>query len=262
MATPASAGELEALGGRRVLLQVPALLVRPRRTLSNLVRVDRPTWLAPLLVISVCALLYVGASGWVRQRASLSGQDPLPPDFQWYTPSQQAQYLRALEATRSPTFVYLLPGLATLAQVWLGWLITGGVLHMGSTVLGGRSGSASVLSIAAWAGLPFAVRFLVRSGFVLASGHAIEAAGLSGFGAESARGEALFLRELLALLDVYLIWHIGLLAAGMAALGGMSRGKIAASVALTEIVALLVQAVPATIFSSLAGLTIIRPFFF
>lgn len=250
------------MGGRRLFGLVPALLVRPRRTFRALVQVERPTWLAPLLVISVCALLYVGASGWVRQRASLSGADPLPPDFQYYSPSQQAQYLQALEATRSPMFLYLLPSVATLSQVWLGWLITGGVLHLGSTILGGRSSSANVLSAAAWSGLPFAVRFVVRAGFVLLAGRTIASTGLSGFGADSAQAAAVFAREVLALVDVYLIWHIALLAAGMAALGGLTRSKIAASVALTEAIALLLQAVPATIFTSLAGLTIIRPFFF
>ncbi len=262
MTTPATVGETPAMGGRRLLLQVPALVFRPRRTLARLARADRPTWLTPLLVISACALLYVAVSGYVRHQASLSGADPLPPDFQYYSPAQQAQFLQALEATRSPTFLYLLPGVATVAQVWLGWLITGAVMHLGSTIVGGRSSSTSVLSVTAWSGLPFAIRYLVRAGFVLLAGRTVAAAGLSGFGAELAVGAALFARSLLGLVDVYLLWHISLLVLGMSALGGLTGRKIALSVALTEVVALLLQAVPTTILASLSGLTIIRPFFF
>jgi hypothetical protein len=53
-----------------------------------------------------------------------------------------------------------------------------------------------------------------------------------------------------------------LLGLGLAALGGLTRGKIVASVAATEVVTLLVQAIPAAIAASLAGLTIVRPFLF
>jgi len=69
-------------------------------------------------------------------------------------------------------------------------------------------------------------------------------------------------RQLLAAIDIYVIWHVVLLGVGLLALGGLSRGKVVASVAATEAVALLLQAVPAAILASLAGLTIVRPFLF
>ncbi len=240
---------------------VPAILVRPRRTFAVVVRLERPSWLTPLLVVSIAALFPVLTTGRVRQQAGGFGPESLPPDFQYYSAEQQAQFTQALESTRSPTFLYVLPAVSSLVTVWLGWLITGGVLHLASTILGGRSTSLAVLNIAGWAGLPFAVRFLVRGGFTLLAGRAIAAPGLAGFvGADA--GFLQFIRQLLGLIDVYFFWHMALLGIGLAALGGLSRGKVAASVIATEVIALLVQAIPAAIAASFAGLTIIRPFYF
>lgn len=261
METPSTAGG--ALSRRRFHLRlVPTLFIRPRRAFAQIVHLDRPSWLTPLLILSLAALLPVLALGRVRQQAGAFGAESLPPDFQYYTPEQQAQFMQALESTRSPTFLYLLPGVGAVAVVWLGWLITGGVLHLVSTILGGRSTSLSVLNIAAWSGLPLALRAALRAGFILLAGRGIAGPGLAGFVASDATGLALFGRQVLATMDIYLIWHLVLLGIGLAALGGLSRGKVVASVAVTEVIALLVQAIPAAIAASLAGLTIVRPFLF
>ena len=262
METPSPAGGAPKPRRRFHFRLVPPLFLRPRRAYGEIVRLERPSWLTPLLILSLAALLPVLALGRVRQQAGAFGADSLPTDFQYYTAEQQAQFMQALESTRSPTFLYLLPGVGAVAVVWIGWLITGGVLHLVSTILGGRSTSLAVLDIAAWAGLPFALRSVLRAGFILAAGRAIAGPGLAGFVASDSDGLLLFGRQLLATVDVYLIWHVALLGLGLAALGGLTRGKVWASVVVTEVVALLVQAIPATILASLAGLTIVRPFLF
>jgi len=262
METPSAAGGAPTPRRRFLFRLVPILLIRPRRAFGEIVRLERPSWLTPLLILSLAALLPVLALGRVRQQAGAFGAESLPPDFQYYTAEQQAQFMQALESTRSPTFLYLLPGVGAVAVVWIGWLITGGVLHLVSTILGGRSTSLAVLNIAGWSGLPFALRAALRAGFILLAGRAISGPGLAGFVASDSTGLLLFCRQLLAAIDVYLIWHMVLLGLGLATLGGLTRGKALASVAVTEVVALLVQAIPAAILASLAGLTIVRPFLF
>jgi len=262
METPSTGGEGTTPRRRFHFRLVPTLFLRPRRAYGEIIRLDRPSWLTPLLILSLAALLPVAALGRVRQQAGAFGAESLPPDYQYYTPEQQAQFMQALESTRSPTFLYLLPSVGAVAVVWLGWLITGGVLHLVSTILGGRSTSLAVLNIAAWSGLPFALRATLRAGFILLAGRAINGPGLAGFIASDSAGVVLFARQLLATFDIYLVWHMVLLGLGLAALAGLTRGKVIASVAVTEIVALLVQAIPAAILASLAGLTIVRPFLF
>jgi hypothetical protein len=83
---------------------VPTIFVRPRRAYAEIVHLERPSWLTPLLILSLAALLPVLAAGRVRQQAGAFGPESLPPDFQYYTPEQQAQFMQALESTRSPTF--------------------------------------------------------------------------------------------------------------------------------------------------------------
>jgi len=241
---------------------VPHVLVRPRQAFGEIAGLERPSWLTPLLLLSITALFPVLAAGRVRQQAGAFGPESFPPDFQYYSAEQQAQFTQALESTRSPTFLYLLPGVGSVAMVWLGWLITGGVLHLISTILGGRSTSTAVLNITAWAGLPFALRFLIRGGFILLAGHAISAPGLAGFVGADASGGMLFVRQVLGLIDVYVVWHMALLGIGLSALGGLSRGKVIASVLGSEAIAFLVQAIPAAVAASFASLTIIRPFYF
>jgi hypothetical protein len=110
--------------------------------------------------------------------------------------------------------------------------------------------------------LPFALRAVVRAGFVLLAGRTIAGPGMAGFIDAEAAGALLYLRQALATFDIYWVWHMALLGLGLAALGGLSRGKVIATVVVTEVVALLVQAIPAAIAASLAGLTIVRPFLF
>ena len=262
METRSPAAGAPASRRRFHLRPVPTLLVRPRRAFAEIIHLDRPSWLTPLLILSLAALLPVLAVGRVRQQAGGFGAESLPPDFQYYSPDQQAQFMTALESTRSPTFLYILPGVGAVAVVWIGWLITGGVLHLVSTVLGGRSTSLAVLNFAAWSGLPFALRAVVRAGFILLAGRAIAGPGLAGFVASDAAGLSLFARQVLATFDLYLVWPVVLLGLGLAALGGLTLGKVIASVVVTEVVAMLVQAIPAAILASLAGLNIVRPFLF
>jgi Zn-dependent alcohol dehydrogenase len=84
----------------------------------------------------------------------------------------------------------------------------------------------SALNVVAWASLPFALRDLLRIVFMLSTGHAILSPGLSGF--VSTPG---FLAELLARLDIFLIWNVVLLALGLGITDSLPRGKALAGVA-------------------------------
>ena len=108
------------------------------------------------------------------------GEIPLPRDWQYWTPEMQNNYMQAQQATQGPVFMYIIPLLSSLAGLWLGWLLLAGLLHFGSTLVGGRGSMQSALNIVAWASLPFAVRDLLRIVFMLAVGHAITALGFQG----------------------------------------------------------------------------------
>jgi hypothetical protein len=241
---------------------LPKIIFHPRQVFAWLAEQTRPIWLTPMLVLTITALALVLASGYLKQQAALMGEAPLPLDFEYYTPEQQAQYYQAMQATQGPVFVYVLPALGKLAGVWIGWLLVGGLLHLVTTLLGGRGETSSSMNIVAWASLPFALRDLVRVIAMLGTRRLIESAGLSGFITASEGSWNALLISLMGLVDIYVIWHMILLGLGVQSTSGLSRSKVISSALLTVLIMLLLQALPGFLVARLGNLTIVRPFFF
>ena len=239
---------------------LPALF-RPRVTFAAIAAEGRPVWLTPMLVLSLTALLLVAVAGPIKAAAIQSGQ-AIPPDFQYFTPEQQAQYLQAQAATSGPVFVYVFPALLALLRLWFGWLVMGGLLHLVLTLFGGRGSAAAALNLVAWASLPFAIRDLVRIA-VMQLGHQLVAnPGLAGFTPAAGGLMAAVAAEALARVDIYGLWHLVLLVVGARAMGGLKPGQGVAAVAIAALIALVLGILPGVAASQLSGLTVVRPFFF
>ena len=237
------------------------VLSKPGAAFQRISASPTDTWLTPLLLLTITALASVLVAGPLRQSAALLDTAGLPPDFQYFTPDQQAQYMQALQSTSSVAFVYVLPAIAAVLKVWVGWLALGGLVHLILTLLGGRVTMRSMLNLVAWAGLPFAGRDLVRVFYMLAGRQLIHSPGLSGFVTPVSTGTA-FIAEVLEVVDVYWVWHIILLLVIVRVSSNLSRAKIWATVISAQVAALAFQAAPGAIMQRLSGLNIIRPFFF
>ena len=237
------------------------ILVQPRRTFEKIAAQAQSVWLTPLLILSLTAVFQVIAAGQIKQQAALSGQVELPPGFEYYSPEDQAQFQKAMEATQSPTFIYVLPALAAISGVWAGWLLVGGLLHLSLTMLGGRGAISLAMNIVAWSSLTFAIRELVRTASMLITHRLISNPGLEGFAPAGDGGVALYLAAFLSLIDIYIIWHIILLILGVRVASGLSRSKVWAGVLMVILPVLLLQALLTHLVSRLSNLTIIRPFF-
>jgi hypothetical protein len=233
-----------------------ATLLHPRQKFAEIDSGSRAVWWAPMLVLSLTAILAVVVAGYLKSRAALMGEISLPPDWQFWTPEMQNNYMQAQQATQGPVFTYVIPLVSALSALWLGWLVLAGLLHLGSTLLGGRGSMQSALNIVAWASLPFAIRDLLRIVFMLSVGHVIASPGLSGFAAGAG-----FLSQLLARTDVFLIWSAILLVIGFRVVDGLPRSKALAGVAIVMLIVLLAQAGLGALGSSLGGVAVQRPFF-
>jgi hypothetical protein len=210
-----------------------ATLLHPARLLAEMASEGRAVWLTPMLLLSFTAALAVLVAGYLKARAALLGEITLPPDWQFWTPEMQNNYMQAQQATQGPVFTYIIPLVGALVVLWLGWLVLSGLLHLGSTLLGGRGSMQSALNIVAWASLPFAIRDILRIVFMLSAGHAIASPGLSGFAANAG-----FLSQLLARTDVFLIWSAMLLVIGFGVADGLSRSKALAGVLIVMLIVL------------------------
>lgn len=243
--------------------RVIPILTRPRPALAALARTPGNTWVTPMLILTLTALLLVLVAGPLRRIQAESAGMELPPDSQFYfTPQQEAQFQQAQAARSSPTFIYLFPALAALGRVWIGWPVAGAVLHLTLTLLGARGTMRSTLNLVAWSGLPFALRDLVRGLYVLITDQLIASPGLSGFVVADGGALQLALVEVFKLIDLYLLWHMLLLVWGVRAEADPGARKAWAAVLITQLVALSLQALPGLIAGRLGGLTIMRPFLF
>jgi hypothetical protein len=232
------------------------MLFRPRRGFQEMASESRATWWTPMLLLSITAILVVVVAGYLKSRAALMGEVTLPPDWQFWTPEMQNNYMQAQQATQGPVFLYIMPMVGSLAGLWVGWLLLAALLHFGSTLLGGRGSMQSALNIVAWASLPFAVRDILRIIFMLAAGHAIMSPGLSGF--TSTPG---FVSQLFARLDIFLVWQVMLLVIGFALTDGLPCTKAVTGVVVVLLLVLLAQAGLGALGSSFGGLAVQRPFF-
>lgn len=238
---------------------LPALF-SPRKTFARIAEQTGDVWLTPLLIMMALALVGVIVAGPIKQAAAQSGQT-LPPDFQFLSPDQQAQFMQAQAASSGPVFVYVFPAILAVLTIWVGWLLVVGLLHLVLTLVGGRGSTRTAMNVVAWASLPFAVREVVAIGVMLTTRQLVNGAGLSGFApTEGALGA--FLAPLLGLVDIYLVWHVALLALGVRAGNGLSGRKAAGGVLLTMAIGLALQALPGFILAQLGNLDIARPFFF
>ena len=238
------------------------IFVRPRATIRQIAAQLNGVWTLPLLVLCLAALASVAASGWLKQLAAQSGQVELPPDFQYYMPEQQEKFMQAVAATSGPAFVYVLPALARLLTIFAGWLLVGNLLHLVLTMLGGRNTTTGTLNLVAWAGVPFALRDLVRTVAMLITRQLIQAPGLSGFAPLTDSRLAQYLFYLFGLVDIYLILHIFLLGLGARTIGGLSARKAWGGVVVTMLIVIGLQALISFGFAQLSTIQVIRPFMF
>jgi hypothetical protein len=238
------------------LPRVQAMFFHPRRGFQEMASESRATWLTPMLLLSLTAILVVVVAGYLKSRAAMMGEIPLPPDWEFWTPEMQNNYMQAQQATQGPVFNYVMPMVGSLTGLWVGWLLLAGLLHFGSTLLGGRGSMQSALNIVAWASLPFAVRDIFRIVFMLAAGHPIVSPGLSGFLTTPG-----FLTQLVTRVDIFLLWHLILLIIGFSLTDGLPRAKAVTGVVVVVLLVLFAQAGLGTLTSSFGGLAVQRPFF-
>jgi len=219
-------------------------------------------WKFPLLALSALTLLRILVGGWLQVRMAMQGEIPLPPDWMYYTPEMQAQYMQAVEATKSPVFVYVLPVIIGLVTVWLGWVIISSLLHLSFTLVGGRGTNASALNLVAWASLPFSLREFFRIIYLLVAQHPIVSAGLSGFVPVTENGGLVFVSALLSLTDIFLIWYIVLLIIGAKRTETITGTKSLAVVLTIIALSLAAQAGMSYLGSQMGGMMVTRPFYF
>lgn len=232
---------------------VPELCLHPRRTLKTILEAETALWLTPMLVLTVLSVLSVLITGPARSQAAMQSMVQPNPEMQQYLSPEQLQQMQSgLSVSQGPLFIYGFPLISSLTSIWLGWLLMGGLLHLGLTLSGSRSSNRMTFNLTAWAALPLGVRLVIQTLAVLISGKPIAAPGLSGFIDATAGGGAAFFGALLSQVDIYLLWQLFLIGLGVIVMEGSYRKKSLAATALVAGLVIVIFAMPA-FFGNLMG---------
>ena len=242
---------------------LPGILFRPRRTLSQIAEQSKlSVWFLPMIILTLTAIGLVVVSGPIIKNNALMKGPEYPPDYQWWSPEQQTQFMKTFEAKQSPVFIYIFPGLVAVGKVWLGWLFVMGLLHLASTILGGRSSTFATANLVAWAAIPFGLRDIVQIIFILSKHQLILNRGLSGFAPQGDSNIILYLIKFLSLVDIYVFWYAALLIGGVRVMMGLSRQKTWLGVVVTILITFGIAALVSYGAAKLGSMNVSRPFFF
>jgi len=215
----------EAKEKKRGLLKLLVDLIdRPAVTLKYVSEKSGWLWLRPALLILVG--LVVRGVATAPQAATLAAREmqrrmlDMPPD--------QAEAMGQQMATfSSPAMIAVFAIVGGIFMTALLWIIGAGALYTLVLFLGGEGSFKQMFTLMAWTWLPFFLRDLTQAAYVALSGQMVVNAGLSGLVAtgDLAFDGANLLYIFLAQLDPFFVWHLILVAMGLAALNRFGKTK-------------------------------------
>jgi len=209
------------------LAAVPFRLIdRPGEAMQEAARRRRSWWLpALLLVIGMLVLAWFSAPYQVELANEQSAQ--MVERITANMSDEQARMVRERSTEMTQTQFLITAAGTSLVLGALGWVLRGTVVHFTSLALGGASTWGSTFAVGVWSMIPFFVRDLVQTVYVMVNGQIIEHAGLSFMVAsgDMAKDGQNPLYALLANTDPFALWHIVLLAVAIVAATRLSRIK-------------------------------------
>jgi hypothetical protein len=223
------------------------LIDRPVRTFASIAASPRRRWIVPLLLVVAAFLVGLALTGQQQvvaatqqMRMQLAAQaDQIPPEQMEQVQAQMAQFTQ-------PAVVLGLAGVTSLLGLLLALLLASAVIYFSALMSGSDVPFATVWAMVPWTWLPFALRDVVRGLYVRITGEMALHPGFSGFVAAADMtanaGNPLYL--ILAQVDLFALWHLGLVYALLR--GGMrlSQGKALALTLVYAAISLAVRALP------------------
>ncbi len=203
------------------------IIVQPRATMEYLNAHGKRAWWLPAVLGLLLVLLPVLAESPIRIRQSreafLAAQEQMAERFGEQT--DQVQMEQAMSIATNPLMTTVFPAVG--GGVWriVVWLVWAGVLYLAGMALGGRSTYGALFRMVVWAWLPYALRGLLQTIYITASGQLVANPGLSGlveqpqsvseaFAAPPSLGQTLCAAGL-APIDLFLVWNLILLVIGV-----------------------------------------------
>jgi len=242
------------------------ILIRPSRALADLKDRHKRSWWIPALLtlVLVAAPLVAGRAVSGGQAIAIPRADSVSmetaPGMISVSPGglpiEQGGEPGMEETPAGPSLLTIVGALAGTVVSWLLW---GGALYVMTVFMGRSSGFGQMFRLTVWTWLPYAVRGLVQTIYILATRQPIVNAGLSGLVVDRnvvsplppGPGQ-LALAGILGRVDLYLVWQVALLVLGLAVLTNLPRRKAFIATLVIWAVLTLLSIVP-TILGGMIG---------
>lgn len=193
---------------------LPGIIDRPVQTLTQVIAQPRWRWVLPaVLTLAGLAIFLVVARDQLVQQAldqQALAMQSLGPQLGDMSPAQQEQVKQQIERFSGPVFVLGSRIAGEALSLALGWLIGSLILFFGELLGGKEIGYNQVFAGFSWTWLPFALRYLVETGWVVLTSQLVANPGLSYFVAsgDPMADAANPLWRLASYIDVFAIWHL------------------------------------------------------
>jgi len=216
------------------------MIVRPRTTLEYLREHGGKTWWLPALLAAAMIILPVVVAAPITARVAresfLAAQEQMGEQLdREMSEEDRAQMEQAMSITASPLITVVFPALGSVIGQVVGWLAWAGALYLAALALGGRSTFRQMFRMVLWAWLPYVLRGLLQTIYILASGQLIANPGLSGLVQGQTSAEEMMIAPpgpgqtvliaFLSRMDLFLVWNLVLLVIGVMVVTRLPRRK-------------------------------------
>lgn len=227
------------------------MFYKPRATMKKVAAEKETIRTIPLVFITIIVILAVLISAPVKKMQIEQGAT-IPDNFQYWSESQQSQFLESQQNQTNPIFLYGFPFLGGIAGYLIVFILMSNILYLVLTLSGSRSPKTRIGNVVAWAMLPFGLREFVRFLNVGINKSFNDNPGLSQLIDVGASGFMAFLRGVLGNIDFWYLLFVAFLMIGSLEVSGLTKKKTIIATLIAIIVILLLQGLP-TLVSSMFG---------
>ncbi len=246
---------------KNVFVLLLGVLFRPKAAFGYLKDNHKKAWWLPALLI----LLLTVAPLWAASRPSPAAMT-MPPDKIEMVTGVDPRMVEGMvpessTSTLASTGLSFLKLGGAILGTFAAWLLWGGALYLASVFLGRSSSFGQMFRLAVWTWLPYGLRGLVQTAYILMTGEAIVNAGFSGFVIDKGVASLippgpgqLALASILSRVDVFMIWHVLLVSVALMAFTSLTRRKALTATLAIWIVFAVVGIVPAIFGGMVSGI--------
>ncbi len=221
-----------------------SLIDRPATALAEIAAYPRWRWVLPVILLIGAMIASIVLTGPLTvEQTQQAVQQQLAT-----LPAEQAEMARAQIARLQQPQVLLAAAIGTgLIGLLLSWLVASAILYFGVLIAGGDVSFTGLFATLPWTWLPFALRDVVQTGYILYKNELIANPGLSYFVSTGKLVEDAgnLLYNVLARVDLFTLWHLALVFVVLWVLPRFSKGKAFVLVLVYAALSLGLRLVPA-----------------